>query len=419
MNTEPKVLVVGTTADYIEWIRQVCPGRALFLTDPAIREEAAEPSPAPPEEILSDLNDDIQVRNEILRHLRRWSLSIDGIACFDCESLELAASLALDFGLPYPTVESIQRCRDKYISKRLWAQNGVKCPRVRLVQSSAGVYDFLGELNGSCVVKPLTGSGSELVFRCASKKDCDKWAHVMQKELKSRRSLRLYSNATSWFLAEEFIDGVEYSCDFIVRDAGVEIIRLTRKIHARSRPFGTIAGYALTAYPSDAVPAGLLEDTLRGGAQALGVVNAICMVDFIVRDNEIYLLEMTPRPGGDCIPHLLRRSGILDMLSLTLDFAQQRPLAIPRERVNGQYVGLRLHAGKAGEIMQFDTRMLQQDSRIREIKLIRRAGHRITMPPDDYESWYLGYVIFQPDAGTELENQCQDLRRRLIVEMTP
>lgn len=416
MKTEQKVLVVGTTSDYIEWIRQVCPGRALFLTDPAIREEAAEPAPASSEEILSDLNDDIQVKHEISRHLQRWNFSIDGIACFDCESLELAASLALDFNLPYPTVESIQRCRDKYVSKRLWSQNAVKCPRVRLVQSAAGVYDFLRELDGSCVVKPLTGSGSELVFRCASKKDCDKWAHIIRKELNVRRSLRLYSNATSWFLAEEYIDGVEYSCDFMVRDAGVEIIRLTRKIHARNKPFGTIAGYALTSYPSDDIPPGL-EDILYNGAKALGISDAICMVDFIVRDDEIFLLEMTPRPGGDCIPHLLRRSGILDMLILALDFAQQRPFSIPRDQVNGQYVGLRLHAGKPGEIMQFDTRMLQQDSRIREIKLIRRAGHHITMPPDDYESWYLGYIIFQPDAETALENQCQELRRRLIVEM--
>jgi len=417
MNSKQKVLVVGTTADYVEWIRQVCPGRAIFVTDYEIRAKALEPSPHPSEEILSSLDDDIQVRNEILQHLQRWDFSLDGVACFDCESLEMAASLALAFNLPYPSVESIQRCRDKYISKTLWTENGVSCPKVRLVQSAAGVYDFLRELEGPCVVKPLTGSGSELVFRCATKKDCEKWACIMQKELKNRKTLRLYSNATSWFLAEEFVDGVEYSCDFIVREGGVDIIRLTRKIHARNKPFGTIAGYALARYPADDFPGKALEETLYRGAVALGVADAICMVDFLVRGEEIFLLEMTPRPGGDCIPHLLRRSGILDSLVLALDFAQGKRLSIPRDHVNGQYVGLRLHARKKGEIMKFDTRMLQDDPRIREIKLIRREGHHITLPPDDYESWYLGYVIFQPDRETELESQCHDLSRQLVVEM--
>ncbi|MDW7774185.1 MAG: ATP-grasp domain-containing protein [Desulfobulbaceae bacterium] len=418
MNSKQKVLVVGTTADYIEWIRQVCPERALFLTDFEIRENAAEPAPHPWEEILSDLNDESRVKNEILRHLQKWDISLDGITCFDCESLEMAASLAMDFNLPYPDIESINRCRDKYVSKRRWAENGVKCPRVRLVQSSDGVYDFLRELSGSCVVKPLTGSGSELVFRCTSKKDCDKWAHIIRKELSNRQSLRLYSNATTLFLAEEFIDGTEYSCDFIVRDRGVEIVRLTRKIHSRNKTFGTIAGYVLRGYPTEDFSGRMLEETLYNGAIALGVVNAICMVDFIVRENEIFLLEMTPRPGGDCIPHLLRRSGLLDMLTLALDFAQQRPFSIPGDLVNGQYVGLRLHAGKCGEIVNFDTGILQRDPRIREIKLIRRAGHKVALPPDDYESWYLGYIIFQPDTGTALENQCRDLSRQLIVEMT-
>lgn len=416
MNTELQVLVVGTTADYIEWIRQVSPGRALFLTDYEIRNQAAEQVPQPAEEVLSGLDDYAQARDDLLLHLRRWNITLNGIACFDCESLELAAWLAREFSLPYPTVESIRLCRDKYASKVLWQRNSVKCPQVRLVQSPEGVFDFLQKLNAPCVIKPLTGSGSELVFNCMSKKDCEKWATILQKELKERKSLRLYSDATAWFLAEEFITGDEYSCDFVVRDDAVEVIRLTKKIHARNKPFGTINGYALCCYPPEDFPAADLEHTLYGGAKALGISHAICMVDFLVRDNEIVLLEMTPRPGGDCIPHLLRRSGILDSLVTALDFAQQKPLSYTRGQVNGQYVGLRLHAKRPGEILKFDIEQLQGDPRIREINLIRKAGHLVAMPPHDYESWYLGYVIFEPVQGIALENQCHDLSRRLVVE---
>ena len=152
------------------------------------------------------------------------------------------------------------------------------------------------------------------------------------------------------------------------------------------------------------------------GARALGIDHAICMVDFLVSGDEIVLLEMTPRPGGDCIPHLLRRSGRLDILSLAVDFAGRQNLALPAEPLNGRYVGLRLHARKPGQIMKFNTDRLREDSRIREIQLIRTEGHQVSMPPADYESWYLGYVIFQPADGVAVERQCSEISRELVLE---
>lgn len=412
------MLVVGTTPDYVDWIRHARPGRALFLTDYSARRKAVETTPSRDEEVLTCLEDQEQVKSDLLRHIRKRNISIAGIACFDCESMELAATLAGEFSLPYPGVESIRLCRDKYASKILWRQNGVRCPKVRLVEKASDVFAFMQEIDQPCVLKPLTGSGSELVFCCSSKKDCEKWAQVMRHELKSRESNRLYAKATAQFLAEEYVSGTEYSCDFIVSDAGVRVIRLTRKIHADGRPLGTIAGYALADYPASEFSADQLEDTLTRAAHALGIEHAICMVDFLVTSDEIVLLEMTPRPGGDCIPHLLRRSGRMDILSLTLDFAAQQPLPPPAQNVNGRYVGVRLHAKKPGQIIKFHAERLEQDPRVREIHFVRPEGHRVNMPPADYDSWYLGYVIFQPEADAPLEAQCDEIRRELILETT-
>ena len=135
----------------------------------------------------------------------------------------------------------------------------MRCPKVKIVRDATAVYDFMKEIDRPCVIKPLTGSGSELVFRCTSKKDCDKWAQVIQQELKSRQQQRLYTKATTSFIAEEFICGDEYSCDFSISNNRIEVIRLTKKIHARGKPFGTIAGYALTSYPTKDFQSKLLE----------------------------------------------------------------------------------------------------------------------------------------------------------------
>lgn len=412
-----KVLVVGTTPDYIEWILSTRPGMALFLTDYSARMKATEETePSGDEEILTCLEDEEQAISDLLHHIRKKNIRLAGIACFDCESMELAASIARHFSLPYPGKHCILLCRDKYASKKIWLKNGIRCPQARLVQNAVEVYAFMHEIGQPCVLKPLTGSGSELVFRCSSKKDCDKWAQIIRRELACRTSNRLYAKAADCFLAEEYISGEEYSCDFIVSDKNLQIIRLTQKIHAADKPFGTIVGYTLSEYPNNKFSASQLEDTLRKAANVLGIEHAICMVDFLITGNEIVLLEITPRPGGDCIPHLLRRSGRVDVLSLTLDFAAGLPLTIPSHNNNNWYTGVRIHAKKPGTILKFNTGQLENDPRVRELQLIRHEGHRVTMPPADYDSWHLGHVIFQPTEGLSQEEQCNEIRRKLIIE---
>lgn len=413
---EQKVLVVGTTPDYIEWLRQTRPGKALFLTDYSLRRKASEPVPSLDEEILSCLDDEEQVKGDLLRHIRKRNTQLAGIVCFDCESMELTAVLAKELGLTYPELENIRLTRDKFRSKKLWQQNGVRCPQARLVSNGADVFAFMEEIDQPCVLKPLTGSGSELVFLCTSKKDCEKWSQVMCRELKTREANRLYTKAREQFIAEEYVHGTEYSCDFIADKKGARVIRLTRKIRADGKTFGTIAGYALTEYPALEFSADKLETMLGRAAQVLGIERTICMVDFLVTEDEIVLLEMTPRAGGDCIPHLLRSSGRIDILSVALDYAAKHTLPPATINSNGRYVGVRLHAKRPGQIIKVNTQILEKDPRIKEIHLIRKEGHRVNMPPVDYDSWYLGHVIFQPFTDIPLEEQCFEIRRELVLE---
>jgi len=419
-NNHPKVLVVGTTADYIDWIRRACPGRALFLTDPEVRRSALGPKPAPNEEVVSELADYNAAWDALRSHLSGWDLRLDGIACFDCESMEPAAALADEFGLSYPSIESIRRCRDKYESKRLWQENGVPCPRTRLVRSSADLGAFLDEIDVPCVLKPLTGSGSELVFCCTDPEECERALLKIRRGLEARENHRMYGNSVSegpLVVAEEFIAGIEFSCDFLIREDRVEVLRLTRKIHSPEGPFGTIRGYVLvTRLPGD-LDQGCFERVLGDGAKALGISEAICMVDFLVRDNGIVLLEMTPRPGGDCLPFLLRGAGHPDPLILALDIAQRRPVrTVPYTQAKG-WMGVRLHAGRNGVLRAMDDRSLRRDPRVRDVHLIRKPGHIIRMPPQDYDSWLLGHAIVEPFAEPDVEAQCHELFERFVVEI--
>ena len=219
MQASPKVLVVGTTSDYVDWIRKSCPGRALFLTEPAVRRRAEEPRPAPWEELLCDLSDYEQAAQLLERHLLEEKLELGGIVSFDCESMELAAVLAQRYGLPYPSVQAVRNCRDKHLSKALWQKQALHTPRNILVKSATEAADFFRKVGGAGVLKPLSGSGSELIFRCNSSNECEQGFVKIQNGLQQRQAQRLFrplGDDDTAVLAEECIEGREYSCDFII-----------------------------------------------------------------------------------------------------------------------------------------------------------------------------------------------------------
>jgi biotin carboxylase len=366
------------------------------------------------------LSDQAKVRQALFRHLEAYRLELDGIACFDCESIELAAELAVEARLPYPSPETARNCRNKFWTKEIWQTCHLPVPAFQCVHSRAEAIRFFDDLRKPCVLKPLNGSGSELLFLAHSADRAGEYYCRIQQGLMQRREDRLYESANGQHTAvlmEEYVQGDEYSCDFIVDNGHVQLIRLTRKIPAPDGPFGTIRGYLLCSAAEAGIAEPLLLETLMQCAYALGIERSYCMLDFMMSGGRMVLIELSPRPGGDCLPALLRTAGGLDVLSLYLDFCQQRPFVLSGPIQESNYVGLRLHARKGGRLNRIDTRRLECDDRVRDLQVIRREGHQITMPPADYNSWLLGHVIFYALDGVDLELQCRMLTEQFEVEI--
>lgn len=343
------MLVVGTTSDYIDLILEDHPGRALFITSPEIREKAQESKPSNADEIITELDSFEQVKSVLIKHLKHWQQKITGVACFDCESMELASRLASHFDLQYPSLDSVRNCRDKYVSKQLWQENSIPCPSVVPVNTLGDLVQFLSKVKDGIVLKPLYGSGSELVFKCETIEDCEKAFMAIKTGLEKRLTNPLFRKSSSQshlMLAEEFVTGPEYSCDFIVENNKITIIRLSRKIKPESPYCGTISGYILPADLPERIRYSQLESILLKGANSLGIHRGICMADFIFRDDKIMLIEMTPRPGGDCLPFLLKEAGDVDILNIALDFAEKKPFKLNGYHSFKLHIGLRIHAKK-------------------------------------------------------------------------
>jgi biotin carboxylase len=423
----PRVVVVGTTSDYIDLIRRRYPHRALFLTNPVERIKASEETPGAGEEILCHFTNDAEVLRVLKDHLHRYRLAVDGVACFDCEYLGSAAFLAERFGLPFPSPSAVAQSRNKFISKQVWKRAEVACPEAVVVRNRADLFKLLDRVGKSVILKPLTGSGGELVFRCSDHNDCLQAYDTMINRLSKAGENRLYLqdpfapgdfNPIQDVVLEEFIPGQEYSCDFFLENGRLEVIRTAKKILAAENQVGaTTAAYVVPAELPAEIPAAVFVDQLYRAATALGLERALCMVDFIVSQGKAYLLELTPRPGGDCLPWLIQQSCGLDMIGLALDVAQGRKTSTFTKQSWKTLVGLRLFAQHEGTIKEIDEGDLGRDPRVQQVFIKRRPGHRVVLPPYDYDSRLFGHVIFRPTVCTSLETECAELESKLKVIM--
>ena len=421
-----KVLVVGTTTDYIDFIRREHPDRAIFLTDPAERARGAEEAPDSANEILAALDDNSAVLKQVLRHVQRHHFTLTAVACFDCESMPLSSHLAHALNLPYPSEESILACRSKFLSKKLWRDAGLDCPDAMLVRNEEDIEQFFSRHGrGKIILKPLTGSGSELVFLCSSVKECSDALAIMRRRLAVLPlTERMYARYTHEFeridprrvfLAEEYIEAAEYSCDFVIDEDAVQIIRLARKYPKPGDAPGTIMAYKIPAVLPTWLNEGDLEATLLKAAQSLGIGRALCMLDFFLQEERIILLELAPRPGGDCLPRLILKSCGCDILGLTLDVTEGRPVVPPKPEQWRDLMGLRLFAPSPGIIASLDATALRDDPRVLEVTLRHGPGHRVVFPPEDYGSRILGHAIFSPSAASSPGQECLELMDKLVV----
>jgi hypothetical protein len=419
MPEQPCVLVVGATTDYVDWIRNARPGLAVFVTSPEERRKAVEPAPSEGEEILCDLEDTGQVAETLSAHFSKHRRTPAGVACFDCESMPLAAQVALHFNLDYPSPASIRNCRDKRLARILWHENNLDCPPFAPVSTFRELAAFFGRQKRPIVLKPASGSGSELVCLCESLAECEKAYRIVSRELERRKENRLYSGTDTPkpLLAEAMVAGREYSCDFIWTGNEAKIIRVAEKIKKPAAPFGTIGGYLLPASLPGAVSGEALASVLADASRALGLTRAICMADFILSNGRIFMLEMAPRPGGDCLPFMLRYAQGMDMLALVVDFAAGRPAAIPASAEKGVFMGVRVHSPKPGILGHVGLENDGREMKILETHFIRNPGHRIHMPPADYESWFLGHVIVKLKGETDPDLEYQRVCSRLHIEV--
>jgi predicted ATP-grasp superfamily ATP-dependent carboligase len=423
------VLIVGTTPDYVVKLYERYSKSLLFITDRRFQEDPLLQKLPPSSLIFASLEKSEEACLKTHEFLRTRHMPPDGIACFDCDSLLLASKLTSELGLRFPPWEAIARCRSKFETKKTWTGHGVASPVASIASSLPETLTFFKSHGENMVLKPVAGSGSELLFHCKDEPDVRKAVTILEEELPKRRRNPLFRpfpnpagdsliDPCGCWVAEEFISGPEFSCDFVLQDEEVFFIRETGKIKATGKPFGSVLAYTFPPRYPEGFQKRILKEVLKKATNSLGFDWGYFMVDYILHQGTPILIEMTPRPGGDSIPELVSAASGVDTLALYLDFVQGRFKEPEELNLSPEsFASLNFFAPMEGKIQVLDGGKVRACPHVKKLLFKKNTGDRVILPPKDYDNRLLGYCIIEAKPGLDLVVETRRLEQMLEVRI--
>lgn len=423
------VIVVGATPDYVRKIYNKYPASVLFVLDLRFQGDPFLEGIEKSALLFSSLEDFEQTMHVVDLNLSTNNLSPQGVACFDCESLIPAARLAHHLRLPFPSLKAIVHARNKFEARNLWKKADILTPAAAIASNVNETLDFFHCIKRTIVLKPISGSGSELLFRCRNEEEIRESVQVMEEQLPRRKSNPLFKSIPSisgaapvdpckTWVAEEFIQGPEFSYDFILQDGQVQILRETGKIKASEQTFGSILAYTFPpSYPKAFSPE-IFSDMLKRATKSLGYNWGYFMVDFIICHDQPTIIEISPRPGGDSIPDLIEIATGHDLIGAYLDFSTGRGPSFKRVNTYSDlFVSINIYAPGKGTITYLDASQILSQAWVKALFLKKSVGDFVTLPPDDYDNRLLGYCVIKPEPGWDPITLYHNLQKLIKIRI--
>lgn len=202
--------------------------------------------------------------------------------------LVMMARVAEKLNFPFFGVRTATWSTDKFQMKQRFIEGGVPCAQGRLISSANEVEGMEFPL----IIKPRDNSGSRGVRLCRNKE-----------ELQDSISEALGNSHLTTVLVEEFIEGREFSIESLHYNNKSEVIQFTEK-KTTEFPYNVELGHKQ--------PANLTDDQCQQISVIIGKIaesmqfeNCPSHTELKINDRGIFVIETSPRLGGDYITSIL------------------------------------------------------------------------------------------------------------------
>lgn len=281
-------------------------------------------------------------KEAVLKEAQR--LQIDGIMSFACDPGVVAASYVQNkMGLPsFGPFESVEILQNKDKFRAFLAKNGFNVPQAKGFDSVEAAMEEIYWYPWPVIVKPTDAAGSKGVTRVDRAED-----------LKPALEYAMDHSISGHIIIEEFIDkqGCSSDTDSFSEDGKLKFVSFcAQRFDAEATNPYTPAAYS---WPSTFTKE--QEEYLTSEIQRLITLLNLktCVYNIEVRvapNGKPYIMELTPRGGGNRLCEMLRYATGVDMITAITRAIVGDPILEPIEQMpyNGHWAEIILHADKDG-----------------------------------------------------------------------
>ena len=270
-------------------------------------------------------------------------LQIDGIMSFACDpGVVTAAYVADKMGLPnVGPYESVCILQNKGKFRKFLTDNNFTVPMAKSYKNIDEALKDAGIFNWPVIVKPTDSAGSKGVTRVDSIDD-----------LKTSIEYALSFSHSDEFIIEDFITQKGYSSDSDSFSINGEL----KFVSFDCQRFDKDAEnpYTPAAYSWPSSISNKHQDELKSEIQRLikllGMKTAVYNIETREStDGKAYIMEMSPRGGGNRLSECLRYATGVDMITNMVKYSVGLPIdEIEQKDYSGYWAEVILHSDKAG-----------------------------------------------------------------------
>ena len=255
---------------------------------------------------------------EILKKEHKTNKFI-GVFGYDEISIPIVDEISKSLNLKIISKFSGESYRFKDKMRIAWESSGVSIPKYKILHKKEE-YKYLNEFSFPMVLKPVSYLGSLGVIKVNSYSELkDKVNLAFNAELsfevgKNSYNLKDLYSLESSVLAEDYIEGDEYSAEGYLIDGRYELIGFTKKFTTKDDFFDELAHI----FPYKFKQEEEIVEEIRKAHVSLGIQNAFTHTEFKIINNKVCFMELGARLSGDFIPKLIENSFEIDAIDYAI-----------------------------------------------------------------------------------------------------
>ncbi len=335
-------------------------------------------------------------------------LRIDGILSFASDvSAPTAAFVSEKLNLPTNPYESVRILTDKGLFRDFLKRNGMEMIKGESFEDIASAGQYAVKTGFPVMVKPVDSSGSKGVSKVTKEEDFEgAFELALSYSISKKVIIEKYIKKKTYQIdGDGFIrDGKIYS--FFVMDQHNNIEKNPHAPIGLSYPSIQPMPYQVNAYQ-------MMQNIFDRLDMRFGAFN----FEYIIgEDDNVYLLEIGPRNGGNFIPDTIAYATGVDMISASIKACvgddYEAELIPKKNKAATSYVIHSMNSGKFRGLhidQEISPRIIKQEIFVKE-------GENVSEFRNGGDS--LGCMVLKYDSVQEMDCEMDEMWKHVVVETT-